>query len=203
MAQLQPLVFGLAEELLAVSLELNAARLQEVLESLTQQVRRDEVEETKEVVYLKHDFMFCFSHSQTELFVHALKDELINKALLDIHRQRSGGSHTHSNGLPCDHAMANQNGPTSLTEQDLGQPDMEYEEEEWASQSICRSFLTGIVCMFSRVCVCLCAGQSVGKCCHEPQLHHRHERPVAGAGGAPPAGDIVRAAGSDGRHKLR
>lgn len=39
MAQLQPLVFGLAEELLSVSLELNAARLQQVLDSLTQQVR--------------------------------------------------------------------------------------------------------------------------------------------------------------------
>lgn len=49
-AQLQPLVFGLAEELLAISLELNATRLQEVLESLTQQVRREEVEETKGVV---------------------------------------------------------------------------------------------------------------------------------------------------------
>lgn len=159
MAHLQPLVFGLAEELLAISLELNATRLQEVLESLTQQVRREEVEETKEVVYLKRDFMFCFSHSQTELFVHALKDELINKALLEIHRQRCDGTHTHSNGLPCDHAMANQNGPTSLTEQDLGQADMEYEEEEeeeWASQSFCRSFLTGIVCVFSRVCVCVC-----------------------------------------------
>lgn len=37
-AQLQPLVFGLAEELLSVSLELNAARLQQVLDGLTQQV---------------------------------------------------------------------------------------------------------------------------------------------------------------------
>lgn len=42
MAQLQPLVFGLAEELLSVSLELNAARLQQVLDSLTRQVRREE-----------------------------------------------------------------------------------------------------------------------------------------------------------------
>lgn len=39
-AQLQPLVFGLAEELLSVSLELNPARLLQVLESLAQQVRR-------------------------------------------------------------------------------------------------------------------------------------------------------------------
>lgn len=41
-AQLQPLVFGLADELLAVSLELNMSRLQQVLDSLTQQVRREE-----------------------------------------------------------------------------------------------------------------------------------------------------------------
>lgn len=44
MAQLQPLVFGLAEELLSVSLELNAARLQQVLDSLSQQVRREQDE---------------------------------------------------------------------------------------------------------------------------------------------------------------
>ena len=40
-AQLLPLIFGLAEELLSISLELNTARLQEVLDSLTQQVRRE------------------------------------------------------------------------------------------------------------------------------------------------------------------
>lgn len=45
MAQLQPLVFGLAEELLSVSLELNVTRLQQVLDGLTQQVRREEEEE--------------------------------------------------------------------------------------------------------------------------------------------------------------
>lgn len=39
-AQLQPLVFGLAEELLSVSLELNVTRLLQVLDSLAQQVRR-------------------------------------------------------------------------------------------------------------------------------------------------------------------
>lgn len=44
-AQLQPLVFGLAEELLSVSLELNVTRLQQVLDGLTQQVRREEEEE--------------------------------------------------------------------------------------------------------------------------------------------------------------
>lgn len=38
-AQLQPLVFGLAEELLSVSQEVNAARLQQALDGLTRQVR--------------------------------------------------------------------------------------------------------------------------------------------------------------------
>ncbi|TMS02469.1 Type II inositol 3,4-bisphosphate 4-phosphatase [Larimichthys crocea] len=103
-AQLQPLVFGLAEELLSVSLELNAARLQRVLDSLTQ---------------------------QTEQFVHALKDELVKSALLAIHNQRSSdcdGSHVHSNGLLCD------NTPASHEEgEDAGQRDSEYDEEEWAS----------------------------------------------------------------------
>ncbi|KAE8279440.1 Type II inositol 3,4-bisphosphate 4-phosphatase [Larimichthys crocea] len=101
-AQLQPLVFGLAEELLSVSLELNAARLQRVLDSLTQ---------------------------QTEQFVHALKDELVKSALLAIHNQRSSdcdGSHVHSNGLLCD------NTPASHEEgEDAGQRDSEYDEEEW------------------------------------------------------------------------
>lgn len=41
MAQLQPLVFGLAEELLSVAQELNAARLRQVLGSLMEQVRKE------------------------------------------------------------------------------------------------------------------------------------------------------------------
>ncbi|XP_060922548.1 type II inositol 3,4-bisphosphate 4-phosphatase-like [Limanda limanda] len=61
-ARLQPLVFGCAEELLAVSLEQNAARLQPVLDAL----RR-----------------------QTEQFVHVLKDEHVKIALSAIHNQLS------------------------------------------------------------------------------------------------------------------
>lgn len=38
---LQPLLFGLAEELLSVSLELNVDRLQEVMHSIRQQVRME------------------------------------------------------------------------------------------------------------------------------------------------------------------
>uniref|UniRef100_A0A8C9ZNM6 Type II inositol 3,4-bisphosphate 4-phosphatase n=1 Tax=Sander lucioperca TaxID=283035 RepID=A0A8C9ZNM6_SANLU len=104
-AQLQPLVFGLAEELLAVSLELNAAQLQQVLDSLTQ---------------------------QTEQFVHALKDELVKSALLAIHSQRSASdnnSHVHSNGLLCDNTLRQQASPG---QQDASRRDAEeYVEEEW------------------------------------------------------------------------
>eukprot|EP00064_Thunnus_orientalis_P020297 superscaffoldBa00005507_g20431 len=100
-AQLQPLVFGLAEELLSVSLELNTSRLLQVLDSLAQ---------------------------QTEQFVHALKDELVKNALLAIHKQYSAhcnnSSHVHSNGLLCDNSPANQEGRPSLHK-------AEYDEEEW------------------------------------------------------------------------
>ncbi|XP_041821254.1 type II inositol 3,4-bisphosphate 4-phosphatase-like [Chelmon rostratus] len=106
-AHLQPLVFGLAEELLSVSLELNAARLQQVLDGLTQ---------------------------QTELFVHALKDELVKSALLAIHNECSAdcnSSHVHSNGLICDIAPANLEGQTSLWQLETSRQDAEYDDEEW------------------------------------------------------------------------
>ncbi|CAK6977552.1 inositol polyphosphate 4-phosphatase type II-like isoform X2 [Scomber scombrus] len=100
-AQLQPLVFGLAEELLSVSQEMNISLLLQVLDSLVQ---------------------------QTEQFVHALKDELVKSALLAIHNQYStycnSSSHVHSNGLICDSSPANQERQPSLHE-------AEYDEEEW------------------------------------------------------------------------
>ncbi|XP_054863920.1 type II inositol 3,4-bisphosphate 4-phosphatase-like isoform X2 [Amphiprion ocellaris] len=101
-AQLQPLVFGLSEELLSVSLDVNAGRLQKVLDSLIQ---------------------------QTQQFVHALKDELVRSALLAIHDEYTAtcdSSHAHSNGLICENAAANQEGLPSS-----GQQDSEYDEEEW------------------------------------------------------------------------
>nr|XP_057923916.1 inositol polyphosphate 4-phosphatase type II-like isoform X2 [Doryrhamphus excisus] len=57
MAQLQPLLFGLAEELLSVSMEHSTARLQLAVDNLTQQM---------------------------EKFVHALKDELVRSSLMHI-----------------------------------------------------------------------------------------------------------------------
>lgn len=151
-AQLQPLVFGLAEELLAVSLELNAARLQRVLDSLTQQVRRRrEGSLTGSLVSSSSWFLL----SQTEQFVHALKDELVKSALLAIHNQRSSdcdGSHVHSNGLLCD------NTPASQEEgEDAGQRDSEYDEEEWASWSASREIfhLSAIVLCTFFISVCV------------------------------------------------
>ncbi|XP_071384744.1 type II inositol 3,4-bisphosphate 4-phosphatase-like [Centroberyx affinis] len=95
-SQLQPLLFGLAEELLSVSLELNSARLQQVLDSLAHQTQR---------------------------FVHALKDELVQSALLAIHSlcpaHCNHSSHAHvaaGNGTLRDRLPANRE---------------EYDEEEW------------------------------------------------------------------------
>uniref|UniRef100_A0A4W6BM78 Inositol polyphosphate-4-phosphatase type II B n=1 Tax=Lates calcarifer TaxID=8187 RepID=A0A4W6BM78_LATCA len=124
-AQLQPLVFGLAEELLSVSLELNTARLQQVLDGLTQ---------------------------QTEQFVHALKDELVKSALLAIHKQctaNSNSSHVHSNGLLCDTSSTNQEGEPSL---DVYKRDTEYDEEEWdrAWANVAKS-LNCIIAMVDRL----------------------------------------------------
>lgn len=55
---LQPLLFGLAEELLSVSLELNVDLLQEVMHSIRQQVRM----EVKERDALIHSYISSHSH---------------------------------------------------------------------------------------------------------------------------------------------
>uniref|UniRef100_A0A146Y6D4 Type II inositol 3,4-bisphosphate 4-phosphatase, putative n=1 Tax=Fundulus heteroclitus TaxID=8078 RepID=A0A146Y6D4_FUNHE len=102
-ARLQPLIFGLAEELLSVCAEVNFGRLREALDSLKE---------------------------QTSLFIHALKDELVKRALLDIHDQSASNNHSdhvHSNGLHCEVAPADQEGAPSLRLQDAG----EYGGEEW------------------------------------------------------------------------
>uniref|UniRef100_A0A3Q0R8F4 Inositol polyphosphate-4-phosphatase type II B n=1 Tax=Amphilophus citrinellus TaxID=61819 RepID=A0A3Q0R8F4_AMPCI len=104
MAQLQPLVFGLAEELLAIS--------------------QDRVLDTQ-----KSDAFPSFVVHQAEQFVHVLKEELVKSALLEIHNQciaNSNTSHVHSNGLLCENCPANQEG-----QQEVGPHDTEYDEEEW------------------------------------------------------------------------
>lgn len=159
-AQLQPLVFGLVEELLSVSQEQNAARLQQVLDSLTQQVRRGATEGRGTYRNRIVTQTRLPSFTQTQLFVHALKDELVEKALLAIGSLRSadrGGSHVHSNGLLCELKPANQEEEASPWQQDSGRRDPKYNEEEWASRSVCplRWFSVGL-CLFSYfVCVCV------------------------------------------------
>ncbi|XP_008301420.1 type II inositol 3,4-bisphosphate 4-phosphatase-like [Stegastes partitus] len=101
-AQLQPLVFGLSEELLSVSLEVNVVQLQKVLDGLIQ---------------------------QTDQFVHTLKDELVKNALLAIHEQQTC-SHADGNGLLCENLPANQEGPPSPGQADR-RCDSEYDQEEW------------------------------------------------------------------------
>lgn len=102
-AHLQPLIFGLAEELLSVSVEVNFGRLQEVLDSLNE---------------------------QTSLFIDALKDELVKSALLEILNQstcNTCSSHVHSNGLLCETSPGDQEGALSRRLQG----DFECSEEEW------------------------------------------------------------------------
>ncbi|CAL8326056.1 unnamed protein product [Lota lota] len=100
-AQLQPLIFGLSEEVLASSLELSPTRLQQALDRLAY---------------------------QTEQFVHALKDELVRSTLLAIHTLRPAPSRGHTpiptrNGVLCNHTSANQEGLPPVFP--------EYDEEDW------------------------------------------------------------------------
>ena len=76
---------------------------------------------------------------QTEQFVHALKDELVKSALLEIHNYciaNCNSSHIHSNGLLCESLPANQEEEPSLGHQDAVRRDVEYDEEDWASRSV-------------------------------------------------------------------
>uniref|UniRef100_A0A3B4FKH4 Type II inositol 3,4-bisphosphate 4-phosphatase-like n=1 Tax=Pundamilia nyererei TaxID=303518 RepID=A0A3B4FKH4_9CICH len=75
----------------------------------------------------KSDVSSYFVVHQTEQFVHALKEELVKCALLEIHNQciaNANSSHVHSNGLLCENCPADQ-------EQDGGRHDTEYDDEEW------------------------------------------------------------------------
>ncbi|PWA23998.1 hypothetical protein CCH79_00018613, partial [Gambusia affinis] len=82
-AQLQPLIFGLAEQLLCVSMEVDPNRLQDVLDDLME---------------------------QTSLFIQALNDDLVKVALQDMNNQACSSSHLHSNGLLCEVSPGDQEG---------------------------------------------------------------------------------------------
>ncbi|XP_055085172.1 type II inositol 3,4-bisphosphate 4-phosphatase-like [Periophthalmus magnuspinnatus] len=103
-ARLQPLIFGQAEELLALSLEVNTARLQKVLDALAK---------------------------RTEEFVHALKDELVNGALLAEHRQTAARRLYTCNGNLPGNTSANQERRVSEGQLEVNRAELDYDEEEW------------------------------------------------------------------------
>ncbi|XP_030018149.1 type II inositol 3,4-bisphosphate 4-phosphatase-like isoform X2 [Sphaeramia orbicularis] len=128
-AQLQPLIFGLAEELLSASLELNVTRLQQILDSLVQ---------------------------ETGQFVHALKDELVKSALFAVYTECSAhciySSRAKSNAMLPNNSPSSQDGPTSARQHDAIQRNMEYDEEEWDTvwANVAKS-LNCIVAMVNRL----------------------------------------------------
>ncbi|KAJ0006154.1 hypothetical protein NQD34_013427 [Periophthalmus magnuspinnatus] len=103
-ARLQPLIFGQAEELLALSLEVNTVRLQKVLDALAK---------------------------RTEEFVHALKDELVNGALLAEHRQTAARRLYTCNGNLPGNTSANQERRASEGQLEVNRAELDYDEEEW------------------------------------------------------------------------
>uniref|UniRef100_A0A087X5R9 Inositol polyphosphate-4-phosphatase type II B n=1 Tax=Poecilia formosa TaxID=48698 RepID=A0A087X5R9_POEFO len=82
-SQLQPLIFGLAEQLLSVSMEVDPNRLQDVLDDLRE---------------------------QTSLFIQALNDDLVKVALQDMSSRTCSSTHLHSNGLLCEVSPGDQEG---------------------------------------------------------------------------------------------
>ncbi|XP_056156782.1 type II inositol 3,4-bisphosphate 4-phosphatase-like [Lampris incognitus] len=110
-AQLQPLVFGQAEELLEASVEVSPVRLQQALDRLAH---------------------------KTEQFVHALKDELVRSALLAIHNlllpahcNNNRHTYTMDNGMLRNHLSSRRDGQPSLWQQEATCYDTEYDEEDW------------------------------------------------------------------------
>ncbi|KAI4882800.1 hypothetical protein NFI96_028954 [Prochilodus magdalenae] len=128
-AQLQPLISGLADRLLLAAQQRSGHSLREALKSLAE---------------------------KTEQFVHALKDELVKSALLALHAARPGYvSKSQTSSQPEAHTTPTQNqkpepdavvcnnvagsqtpskkeNPSSLKRQDIPHH-KEYDEEEWAS----------------------------------------------------------------------
>ncbi|XP_028973308.1 type II inositol 3,4-bisphosphate 4-phosphatase isoform X2 [Esox lucius] len=110
--QLQPLISGLAEELLQAALEVSPQRVQETLTKLAH---------------------------RTEQMVHALKDELVKSALLALHKARPAyllsdehAHATHSNGPGHQPLSTNQDGLySSLRRQDSLPQHSTYNEDEW------------------------------------------------------------------------
>ncbi|KAK7910090.1 hypothetical protein WMY93_014774 [Mugilogobius chulae] len=113
-ARLQPLIFGLAEELLTLSLEANAGRLQKVLDVLVK---------------------------QTEEFVHALKDDLVKAALLAQHKQTAARCVYICNGNVPGNSSTIQLRRASQGRLETSQVEPEYNEEEWLTAVTCAFIL--------------------------------------------------------------
>ncbi|KAL0970608.1 hypothetical protein UPYG_G00244380 [Umbra pygmaea] len=111
-AQLQPLISELAEDLLKAALEVSAQRVQETLSSLAR---------------------------RTEQLVHALKDELVKSALFALHKARPAyllsDEHAHvtqGNGTGHQHLSTNQDElQSSLGRQERLPHRLKYDEDEW------------------------------------------------------------------------
>ncbi|KAJ8008543.1 hypothetical protein DPEC_G00105970 [Dallia pectoralis] len=110
--QLQPLISGLAEDLLQAALDVSFQRVQETLTKLAH---------------------------WTEQIVHTLKDELVKTALLALHKARPAyllsdehARATHGNGPSLQTSSTNQDGLySSLRRQDSLPLQSMYNEEEW------------------------------------------------------------------------
>ncbi|XP_043954591.1 type II inositol 3,4-bisphosphate 4-phosphatase-like isoform X3 [Gambusia affinis] len=115
-AQLQPLIFGLAEQLLCVSMEVDPNRLQDVLDDLRE---------------------------QTSLFIQALNDDLVKVALQDMNNQACSSSHLHSNGLLCEVSPGDQEG--APRPQDDAQNRVEEWDRTWANVGKSLDCITAMV----------------------------------------------------------
>ncbi|XP_068614242.1 type II inositol 3,4-bisphosphate 4-phosphatase-like [Brachionichthys hirsutus] len=105
MSLLQPLITGLADQLLQAAQEHSSPGLRDSLKNLS---------------------------DKTEQFVHTLKDELVKNALLALHTARPGYVAKNQKQTPGSQAtMRGEEGPLPLKHQDSIPHHNEYDEEEW------------------------------------------------------------------------
>ncbi|KAL4618163.1 type II inositol 3,4-bisphosphate 4-phosphatase isoform X1 [Arapaima gigas] len=127
-SQLQPLISSLADQLMQAAQQRSADRLQEALKTL------------------------C---DKTELFVHALKDELVKSALLALHAARPSFVHTPppapGNSAGRGEVLPQEDGPTLLVRQDSIPQHMDYDEEEWASDRVWANVAKSLNCIIAMV----------------------------------------------------
>uniref|UniRef100_A0A8L0DW77 phosphatidylinositol-3,4-bisphosphate 4-phosphatase n=1 Tax=Oncorhynchus mykiss TaxID=8022 RepID=A0A8L0DW77_ONCMY len=101
---LQPLISGLADQLLQAAQQHSMSGLREALKTLA---------------------------GKTEQFVHALKDELVKSALLALHAAQPGYGHSHQDHPSPSQRGQQEDGQAPLKRQDSIPCHKEYDEEEW------------------------------------------------------------------------